>query len=72
MGSAFWECEGFTSKNIEKNEKFCDTLDEKEDLLFEEELVTLLKELRNNPAQVMSQTSGGLFLDLMVMSIEIN
>ena len=37
-------------KDIEENEKVCDTLDVKEDLFCEEELVTILKGLKNNKA----------------------
>ena len=37
-------------KDIDENEKVCDTLDAKEDLFSEEELVTVLKELKNNKA----------------------
>ena len=37
-------------KDIEENEKVYDTLDVKEDLFFEEELVTVLKGLKNNQA----------------------
>ena len=37
-------------KDIDENEKVCDTLDVKEDLISEEELVTVLKELKNNKA----------------------
>ena len=33
-------------KDLEENEKVCDTLDVKEDLFCEEELVTVLKELK--------------------------
>ena len=39
-----------TGKNIEENEKNYGTLDAKEDRVFEEELVTVLKELKNNKA----------------------
>ena len=35
-------------KYIDENEKVCDTLDVKEDLFSEEELVTALKGLKNN------------------------
>ena len=37
-------------KDIEENEKVCDTLDVKEDLFCEEELATVLKGLKNNKA----------------------
>ena len=37
-------------KDIDENEKVCDTLDVKEDLFCEEELATVLKGLRNNKA----------------------
>jgi len=37
-------------KDIEENEKVCDTLDVKEDLFCEEDLVTVLKRLKNNKA----------------------
>ena len=37
-------------KDIDENEKFCDTLDVKEDLFSEEELATVLKGLKNNMA----------------------
>ena len=37
-------------KDIEANEKVCDTLDVKEDLFCEEELATVLKGLKNNKA----------------------
>ena len=37
-------------KDIDENEKVCDTLDMKEDLFNEEELVTVLKGLKNNKA----------------------
>ena len=37
-------------KDIEENEKVYDTLDLKEDLFCEEELVTVLKGLQNNKA----------------------
>jgi len=40
----------FTGKDIEENEKVSDTLDVKEDLSCKEELVTILKGLRNNKA----------------------
>ena len=39
-----------TEKYIGKNEKVCDTLDVKEDLFCEEELVIILKGLKNNKA----------------------
>ena len=38
-------------KDIEEKKKVCDTFDVKEDLFFEEELVTVLKGLKNNKAQ---------------------
>ena len=37
-------------KDIDENEKVCDTLDVKEDLFSEEELATVLKGLKNNKA----------------------
>ena len=37
-------------KDIDENEKVCDTLDVKEDLFCEEELATVLKGLKNNKA----------------------
>ena len=37
-------------KDIEENEKVCDTLDVKEDLFYEEKLPTVLKGLKNNKA----------------------
>ena len=37
-------------KDIEENKKVCDTLDVKKDFLCEEELVTVLKGLKNNKA----------------------
>ena len=37
-------------KTIEENEKFCGTLDMKEDLFCQEELATILKGLKNNKA----------------------
>ena len=37
-----------TGKDIEENEKVCETLDVKGDLFCEEELVTVLKGLKNN------------------------
>ena len=37
-------------KDIDENEKLCDTLDVKEDLFSEEELATVLKGLKNNKA----------------------
>ena len=37
-------------KDIEENEKNCDTLDVKKDLFCEEELATVLKRLKNNKA----------------------
>ena len=37
-------------KDIEENEKVCNTLNVKEDLFCEEELVTVLKGLKNNKA----------------------
>ena len=37
-------------KDIEENGKVCDTLDVKEDLFCEEQLTTVLKELKNNKA----------------------
>ena len=40
----------FAGKDIEENERVCDTLDMKEDLFCEEELVTVLKGLKNNKA----------------------
>ena len=40
----------FAGKDIEENEKVCDTLDVKEDLFCEEELVTVLKGFKNNKA----------------------
>ena len=39
-----------TGKEIIKNEKVCDTFDLKEDLFCEEELVTVLKGLKNSKA----------------------
>ena len=39
-----------TGKCIEEKEKVCDSLDVKEDLFCEEELVTVLKGLKNNKA----------------------
>ena len=35
-------------RDIDENEKVCDSLDVKEDLLSEEELATVLKGLKNN------------------------
>ena len=40
----------FAGKDIDENEKVCDTLDVNEDLFSEEELVTVLKGLQNNKA----------------------
>ena len=37
-------------KDIDENEKVCDTLDVEEDLFSKEELATVLKELKNNKA----------------------
>ena len=37
-------------KDIDENEKVCDTLDLKKDLFFEEEKVTVLKGLKNDKA----------------------
>ena len=37
-------------KDIDENEKVCDTLDVKEDLFSEEELATVLRGLKNNKA----------------------
>ena len=37
-------------KDINENEKFCDTLDVSEDLFCKEELATVMKELENNKA----------------------
>ena len=39
-----------TGKDIEKNEKFCETFDVKEKLYCVKELVKLLKVLKNNKA----------------------
>ena len=43
-------CNRVAEKDIEENEKVCDTLDMREDLFCEEELVTVLKRLKNNKA----------------------
>ena len=40
--------EGVTGNDIEENKKVCDTLDVKKDLFFEDELVIVLKGLKNN------------------------
>jgi hypothetical protein len=37
-------------KEIEENEKVCDTYDVRKDLFCEKELVTILKRLKNNKA----------------------
>ena len=47
----FERFERFAGKDIDENEKVCDTLDVKEDLFSEEELATVLKGFKNNKAQ---------------------
>jgi len=48
-------------KDIEENEKFCDTLDVKKDLFCEEKLVTVLKGLKNNKAPCANSIENEFF-----------
>ena len=58
-------------KEIEENEKACDTLDVKEDLFCEEKLATVLKGLKNNKA--LSDDSVAIsFLNIRTLRIEIS
>jgi hypothetical protein len=58
-------------KNIEENEKVCDTLDVKEDLFCEEELATVLKGLKNNKAPGADRVVND-FLNMVGLVLEIS
>ena len=58
-------------KDIEENEKVCDTLDVKEDLFCEEELATVLKGLKNNKAPGADSVVMS-FLNMVALRLEIS
>ena len=57
-------------KDIEESEQVCDTLDEKEDLLCEEELATVLKGLKNKKATGADSVVNE-FLKIVVLTLKI-
>ena len=63
----------FARKDIEENENLCDTLDVKEDLFCEEELVTVIKGLKNNKAPGADSVVNELFFfNMVVMKLKIS
>jgi len=50
-----------TGKDIENNEKCCDTFDVKEDLYCEEELMTVQKRIKNNKVLDTNSLLNGFF-----------
>ena len=58
-------------KDIDENEKVCDTLDVKEDLFSEEELATVVKGLKNNKAAG-ADIVINVFLNMVALRLEIS
>ena len=56
-------------KDIEKNEKKCETLEVKQDLFCDEELAIVLKELKNNKAPDVDSVANEVFMVALMSKI---
>ena len=73
MERTFWKVlnrDKVTGKDTKKNEKVCDTSEEKKDLFCEDEVVTVLKALKNNKTPSFDSAVNEFF-NMVVLKLEI-